>query len=140
MPGGLVDFYADGNWLTVRHRHCASSIGEFLNCLNPVSGIPILPWERSNGDFFIDADKAKIYNSSAKLYNHAFAMSFEGSLHWQLIKGETLSPYYWNRLERTRATMQGHWLSTGDMFARDAEGFFTFAGRSDDRNSVGRFG
>ena len=53
-----------------------------------------------------------------------------------LIKGETTSPYYWNRLDRTRATMQGDWLRTGDMFSRDADGFFYFAGRSDDMLKV----
>jgi benzoate-CoA ligase len=53
-----------------------------------------------------------------------------------LIKGPTTSPYYWNRLERTRATMLGEWLKTGDMFARDADGYFYFAGRSDDMLKV----
>ena len=54
-----------------------------------------------------------------------------------LIKGETTSPYYWNRLERTRATMLGAWLRTGDMFSQDAEGYFHFAGRADDMLKVG---
>ena len=60
----------------------------------------------------------------------------DGVVGHLLIKGPTTSPYYWNRLDRTRATMQGHWLSTGDMFARDTDGFFTFAGRSDDMLKV----
>jgi benzoate-CoA ligase family protein len=59
-----------------------------------------------------------------------------GAVGHLLIKGETTAPYYWNRLERTRATMQGEWLRTGDMFSRDAEGFFYFAGRSDDMLKV----
>ena len=54
-----------------------------------------------------------------------------------LIKGETTAPCYWNRLERTRRTMLGEWLRTGDMFARDADGFFYFAGRADDMLKVG---
>ena len=49
-----------------------------------------------------------------------------------LVKGPTTAPYYWNRLERTRATMLGEWLRTGDMFSRDADGYFFFAGRADD--------
>jgi 4-hydroxybenzoate-CoA ligase len=55
-----------------------------------------------------------------------------GTVGHLLIKGETLSPYYWNRLERTRATMLGEWVRTGDMFSQDADGYFYFAGRSDD--------
>jgi benzoate-CoA ligase family protein len=49
-----------------------------------------------------------------------------------LVKGPTTAPYYWNRSDRTRATMLGEWLRTGDMFARDADGYFHFAGRADD--------
>jgi acyl-coenzyme A synthetase/AMP-(fatty) acid ligase len=59
-----------------------------------------------------------------------------GTVGHLLIKGEPTAPYYWNRLERTRATMQGEWLRTGDMFWRDADGFFYFAGRSDDMLKV----
>ena len=54
-----------------------------------------------------------------------------------LIKGEPTSPGYWNRLERTRATMLGEWLRTGDMFRMDADGWFYFEGRSDDMLKVG---
>ncbi|MGH7388198.1 MAG: benzoate-CoA ligase family protein [Candidatus Rokuibacteriota bacterium] len=54
-----------------------------------------------------------------------------------LIKGPTTAPYYWNRLERTRATMLGEWLRTGDMFSRDADGYYYFAGRADDMLKVG---
>ena len=60
-----------------------------------------------------------------------------GAVGHLLIKGETTAPYYWNRLERTRRTMLGEWLGTGDMFSVDAEGWFTFAGRADDMLKVG---
>jgi benzoate-CoA ligase family protein len=53
-----------------------------------------------------------------------------------LIKGPTTAPYYWNRRERTQATMLGDWLRTGDMFWQDADGYFYFAGRSDDMLKV----
>jgi benzoate-CoA ligase family protein len=53
-----------------------------------------------------------------------------------LVKGPTTAPYYWKRRERTRATMLGEWLRTGDMFRRDAEGWFYFEGRSDDMLKV----
>jgi benzoate-CoA ligase family protein len=59
-----------------------------------------------------------------------------GMIGQLLIKGETLAPYYWNRLERTRATMLGEWVRTGDMFWQDADGYFYFAGRSDDMLKV----
>ncbi|HEV8583819.1 MAG TPA: AMP-binding protein, partial [Methylomirabilota bacterium] len=72
----------------------------------------------------------------ARVVDDADAPVAEGVVGHLLIKGPTTSPYYWNRLERTRATMQGEWLRTGDMFARAADGVFTFAGRSDDMLKV----
>ncbi|HJV55990.1 MAG TPA: benzoate-CoA ligase family protein [Methylomirabilota bacterium] len=54
-----------------------------------------------------------------------------------LIKGDSTSPGYWNRHERTRATMQGEWLRTGDMFYQDTDGYFFFCGRTDDMLKVG---
>ena len=53
-----------------------------------------------------------------------------------LVKGATTASHYWNRRARTRRTMQGEWLRTGDVFRRDAEGWFYFEGRSDDMLKV----
>ena len=54
-----------------------------------------------------------------------------------LIKGDSTAPYYWNRHERTKATMLGEWLRTGDMFYQDTEGYFYFCARGDDMLKVG---
>ncbi len=62
------------------------------------------------------------------------APGFVGQL---LIKGDSTAAYYWNRHERTRATMQGEWLRTGDMFYQDTDGYFYFCGRGDDMLKVG---
>jgi len=72
----------------------------------------------------------------ARLVDDAGDPTPDGTVGHLLIKGETLSPYYWNRLERTRATMLGEWVRTGDMFSQDADGYFYFAGRSDDMLKV----
>jgi benzoate-CoA ligase family protein len=72
----------------------------------------------------------------ARLVDDTDSPVADGAIGHLLIKGPTTAPYYWNRLERTRATMLGEWLRTGDMFVRDADGFFTFAGRSDDMLKV----
>ncbi len=54
-----------------------------------------------------------------------------------LIKGDSTAPCYWNRHERTKATMLGEWLRTGDMLYQDTDGYFYFCGRSDDMLKVG---
>jgi benzoate-CoA ligase len=54
-----------------------------------------------------------------------------------LIKGDSTCAYYWNKHERTKDTIQGHWIRTGDKYWRDEDGFFWYAGRSDDMLKVG---
>ena len=72
----------------------------------------------------------------ARLVDDAGQPAPAGSVGHLLIKGPTTSPYYWNRRERTRATMLGEWLRTGDMFSQDEDGYFYFAGRCDDMLKV----
>jgi len=72
----------------------------------------------------------------ARLVDDAGQAVATGTVGHLLIKGPTTSPYYWNRRERTRTTMLGEWLRTGDMFSRDDDGYFYFAGRSDDMLKV----
>ncbi len=53
------------------------------------------------------------------------------------VKGGSAAPYYWNRPEKTKHTMRGDWLFTGDRYYQDKDGFFYYAGRSDDMLKVG---
>jgi benzoate-CoA ligase len=54
-----------------------------------------------------------------------------------LIRGDSTCAFYWNRHERTKETIVGHWIRTGDHYRQDGDGFFWFAGRSDDMLKVG---
>jgi benzoate-CoA ligase family protein len=72
----------------------------------------------------------------ARLVDDTGAPVEVGTVGHLLIKGETTAPYYWHRRARTRATMLGDWLRTGDMFRQDAEGWFYFEGRADDMLKV----
>jgi benzoate-CoA ligase family protein len=49
-----------------------------------------------------------------------------------LVKGDSACACYWNQHERTRETIQGEWVRTGDKYSRDADGYFWYAGRVDD--------
>jgi benzoate-CoA ligase family protein len=49
------------------------------------------------------------------------------------VRGDSSSPGYWNRPDKTAETMrEGGWIYTGDRFVRDADGFHFFRGRADD--------
>jgi benzoate-CoA ligase len=54
-----------------------------------------------------------------------------------LIKGDSTCAFYWNKHERTKNTIEGHWIRTGDKFYRDADGYYWYAGRADDMLKVG---
>ena len=54
-----------------------------------------------------------------------------------MVKGDANSPYYWNKHDQTKRTMQGEWLKTGDTYYRDGEGYYWYCGRSDDMMKVG---
>ncbi|HUQ85956.1 MAG TPA: benzoate-CoA ligase family protein [Vicinamibacterales bacterium] len=54
-----------------------------------------------------------------------------------LIKGDSTCAYYWNQHEKTKATIQGDWIRTGDKYYCDADGYYWYGGRSDDMMKAG---
>ncbi|MBI2752524.1 MAG: benzoate-CoA ligase family protein [Betaproteobacteria bacterium] len=52
------------------------------------------------------------------------------------ISGPTSAAYYWNQRDKTRATFLGEWTKSGDKYAFDEAGYYTYAGRSDDMLKV----
>ncbi len=61
----------------------------------------------------------------------------DGTVGNLLIKGDSTCAYYWNKHQRTKDTIEGHWIRTGDKFYRDADGYYWYAGRGDDMLKVG---
>jgi benzoate-CoA ligase len=53
------------------------------------------------------------------------------------IEGDSVCAAYWNQHEKTKNTIQGRWLRTGDKYTQDEDGYFWYAGRSDDMLKVG---
>jgi benzoate-CoA ligase family protein len=49
-----------------------------------------------------------------------------------LIKGDSTCSGYWNKHEKTKETFVGDWFRTGDKYYQDEEGYFWYAGRSND--------
>ncbi|TMD59080.1 MAG: benzoate-CoA ligase family protein, partial [Chloroflexi bacterium] len=52
------------------------------------------------------------------------------------VSGDSAFAFYWNKHEKTKATIKGEWVVTGDKYHVDADGFFTYEGRSDDMLKV----
>jgi len=56
-----------------------------------------------------------------------------GELH---ISGPTSATLYWNNREKSRSTFLGGWTRSGDKYHEDENGYFIYAGRSDDMLKV----
>jgi benzoate-CoA ligase len=53
------------------------------------------------------------------------------------VKGDSTMAYYWNKHEKTKASLFGEWIQTGDKYYQDEDGYFWYCGRSDDMLKVG---
>jgi benzoate-CoA ligase family protein len=53
------------------------------------------------------------------------------------VRGDSICAAYWNQHEKTKATIEGEWIRTGDRYTQDADGFYWYSGRSDDMLKVG---
>ncbi len=58
----------------------------------------------------------------------------EGQL---MIKGQSTCAYYWNKWDKTRETILGEWIRTGDKYHQDEDGYYWYHGRSDDMIKAG---
>ncbi len=52
------------------------------------------------------------------------------------IHGPSAAMMYWGNREKTRDTFQGGWTKSGDKYIRNADGTYTYGGRSDDMLKV----
>ena len=57
-----------------------------------------------------------------------------GNLH---VRGDSAHAFYWHQHEKTKATLKGEWLFTGDRYRHTAEGGYVYEGRADDMIKVG---
>ena len=59
-----------------------------------------------------------------------------GEVGTLFIQGDSIAAGYWNKHEQTKATFQGQWINTHDKFSVDADGYYWYAGRTDDMIKV----
>jgi benzoate-CoA ligase len=65
--------------------------------------------------------------------NQRVAVGEIGDLY---VRGPSAALLYWANREKSRAAFLGDWLRSGDKYVVDADGYFTYAGRSDDMLKV----
>ena len=60
----------------------------------------------------------------------------DGEVGDLFINGPSAALMYWGDRARSRDTFQGEWTKSGDKYVRDADGYYTYSGRSDDMLKV----
>ncbi len=53
-----------------------------------------------------------------------------------LVRGNSAADGYWNQRDKGRRTFRGEWTHTGDVYVRDADGYYRYSGRNDDMLKV----
>jgi benzoate-CoA ligase len=77
----------------------------------------------------VDGYEAKIVDDEG----HSLPAGEVGTL---MIRGESVAAGYWNKHEATKQTFCGEWINTHDKFMVDQDGYFWYAGRTDDMIKV----
>jgi len=68
----------------------------------------------------------------AKILDEAGNPVPQGEIGNLWVKGDSSAPFYWRKQERTRQTMIGEWMVTGDKYCIDEDGCYNYCGRADD--------
>ncbi len=61
----------------------------------------------------------------------------QGEVGNLLIRGDSICAYYWNKHSKSKETIVGEWIRTGDKYLIDRDGYFWYQGRSDDMLKAG---
>ena len=84
-----------------------------------------------------DSSGTVVPGYEARVVDEAGADLPDGEVGNLLVKGDSTCAYYWNQHERTKRTILGDWIVTGDKYVRHQDGFLAYQGRSDDMMKVG---
>jgi benzoate-CoA ligase family protein len=59
-----------------------------------------------------------------------------GETGWLWVRGDSRAIGYWQDMEKTSRAFRGDWYVSGDLIAKDADGYITYCGRGDEMLKV----
>jgi benzoate-CoA ligase len=74
---------------------------------------------------------------AARLLDDAGAPVPPGEVGNLWVRGDSTCACYWNQHGKTKDTIEGHWIRTGDKYTVDDDGYYWYQGRVDDMLKVG---
>jgi 4-hydroxybenzoate-CoA ligase len=88
------------------------------------------------GDIRYGSSGRPVPGYKVRLVNESGSDVPDGEVGELLVDAPSAGEGYWNQRSKSRRTFEGHWTRTGDKYIRDADGRYTFCGRSDDMFKV----
>jgi 4-hydroxybenzoate-CoA ligase len=88
------------------------------------------------GDIKYGSSGRPVPGYRVRLVNENGADVPDGEVGEMLVHAPSAGEGYWNQRSKSRSTFEGYWTRTGDKYVRDADGRYTFCGRSDDMFKV----
>jgi 4-hydroxybenzoate-CoA ligase len=88
------------------------------------------------GDIRYGATGKPVGGYEIRLLDETGAAVADGEVGEMVVRGPSASEGYWNQREKSRRTFEGEWTRSGDKYVRDADGYYTYQGRTDDMFKV----
>jgi len=88
------------------------------------------------GDIKYGSSGRPVPGYQVRLVNESGDDVADGEVGEMLVHAPSAGEGYWNQRSKSRSTFEGCWTRTGDKYIRDADGRYTFCGRSDDMFKV----
>jgi benzoate-CoA ligase len=89
-----------------------------------------------NGDIHYGSTGKPVQGYEIELRDEEGKCVGVGEIGDLFIRGPSAALMYWSNRDKSRATFQGEWTKSGDKFFTDADGYYFYAGRSDDMLKV----
>lgn len=136
---------------SLRLRRCVSAgealpreIGERFEALTGCAILDGIGSTEMLHIFLSNHPEALRYGSSGKpvpgyevqLLDEAGLPVADGEVGDLYVKGDSAALMYWGHRDKSRSTFLGPWTRTGDKYVRDAAGWYTYSGRTDDMLKV----
>lgn len=84
-----------------------------------------------------DSSGTVVQGYEAKVVDERGQEAAPGEPGTLMVKGDSVCALYWRQHERTKETILGEWIKTGDTYVKDETGHFFYQGRIDDMLKVG---
>jgi len=120
---------------SVFHRFKQRFAVEILDAIGSTEALHMMI-SNAPGDVRPGSSGKIIPSFDAKIVDDNDQPVVRGEIGNLMVKADSTCASYWNEHEKTKETISGHWLRTGDKYHQDAEGYFWYAGRSDDMIKV----